>query len=456
MPMTWGIWRTRILLPDESAQWSAEQRRAVLLHELAHVRRRDCLTQLIAQLGCAIYWFNPLVWLAWRRMQIERERACDDLVLTAGEKASAYARHLLDSAAAMPSLPVVSAAALAMARASTLEARLRAILDLKRNRRAMTMRVAAATALLLAAALVPVAALRAQQQAPPAPADSNLTMEERLRLRRQQDNAAAPAEASGTMTPQEQTRQQRAQSNEASPTSAPANPNLTVEERLRQRRLQGGSALPVASGARGGQRMGGLMVPPEMGEGPTSAVDATIYDLRLPADQIGRLDVDALNRVAGSAADFEKALAALGAAQPLYRARQSVRLSGDSISIGQTMPYVRATNTNSAGQPINSVGYTQTGVIFNLGGTVGASGDIQLAMNINISSMVDSTAPLAGNVNAQAFRSATLSYNGTVSPGRPFVIVSVDAGAGETDGKATARIARVTMVAPQSSAAAGQ
>jgi beta-lactamase regulating signal transducer with metallopeptidase domain len=454
MPMTWGIWRTRILLPDESADWPAEQRRAVLLHELAHVRRRDCLTQFIAQLGCAIYWFNPLVWLAWRRMQIDRERACDDLVLSAGEKASAYARHLLDSAAAMPSLPVISAAALAMARASTLEERLRAILDLKRNRRAITLRLATATALLVALALIPVAALRAQQQqAPPAPApaDANLTVEERMRLRRQGD-VGTPADASGTMTLEQQMRQRR----QTNATTAPADANLTVEERMRQRRLEGGGALPVASGARGGQRIGGSMLRPEPGEGPTSPMDATIYDLRLPADQIGRLDVEALNRVAGSAVEFEKALAALGTAQPLYRARQSVRLSGDSISIGQTMPYVRATNTNTAGQQLNSVAYSQTGAIFNLGGTVGASGDIDLAINIQVSSMGDSSAALSGNVNAPAFRSTTLSYRGTVSPGKPFVIISVDSSAVETDGKATARIARVTMGAPQKGAAVGQ
>src|SRR4029077_13029222 len=110
MPMTWGLWRTRLLLPEQSNSWPTEQRRAVLLHELSHVRRCDCLTQFLAQIGCALYWFNPLVWIAWRRMQVERERACDDLVLNAGAKASSYAQHLLRSASSMATQRFIGAA----------------------------------------------------------------------------------------------------------------------------------------------------------------------------------------------------------------------------------------------------------------------------------------------------------------------------------------------------------
>lgn len=77
-PLTWGLFRPLVVLPQEAAtEWSDERRRAALLHELAHVRRFDTLTQLLAELACAVHWMNPLAWHAARRMRHERERACD-------------------------------------------------------------------------------------------------------------------------------------------------------------------------------------------------------------------------------------------------------------------------------------------------------------------------------------------------------------------------------------------
>ncbi len=168
MPMIWGLWHIHVLLPAEAADWSAEQCRVVLLHELAHARRFDCQTQTVAQLACALFWFNPLVWLARWRMQIDREQACDDLVLASGTRASAYAEQLVRIAAQMPT-PHYSAAAIAMARPSTLESRVRAILDPTRNRR----RLAAGAAILLIVAVgtcaVALAALRAEVRPDPPP-----------------------------------------------------------------------------------------------------------------------------------------------------------------------------------------------------------------------------------------------------------------------------------------------
>ncbi len=133
MPVTWGSWRAIILLPAEADQWSPERRRVVLLHELAHVKRWDCLSQLLARLTCALYWFNPLVWVAARAMCLERERACDDLVLTGGWKPSDYAAHLLEIARRFRRIPQV--AAIAMARSSHLEERIAAIVDISRASR---------------------------------------------------------------------------------------------------------------------------------------------------------------------------------------------------------------------------------------------------------------------------------------------------------------------------------
>lgn len=173
MPMTWGVWKTRLLLPAESMTWPVDQRRAVLLHELAHARRWDCLTQLVTQFACAVYWFHPLIWLGWHCMQTERERACDDLVLSTGAKASAYAEQLLHIASDMPTLRF-SAAAIAMARPSSLEGRLLAILDVTRNRCAITWSMAVLAALLLGGLAVSLAIVQAESIGPDAPANQPL------------------------------------------------------------------------------------------------------------------------------------------------------------------------------------------------------------------------------------------------------------------------------------------
>ena len=132
MPMAWGIFRPSVLMPADADAWPDDRLRIVLLHELAHVKRRDCLTHLFAQVACAAYWFNPLAWMAVRRLRAERERACDDLVLAAGTRGSDYANQLLEIARVMQGgrFPgVLAGASLAMAHRSQLEGRLIAILD---------------------------------------------------------------------------------------------------------------------------------------------------------------------------------------------------------------------------------------------------------------------------------------------------------------------------------------
>ncbi|MGA2253891.1 MAG: M56 family metallopeptidase [Thermoguttaceae bacterium] len=164
MPMTWGIVGPVVLLPAKTHTWPVERRRVVLSHELAHVKRRDCLAQLIAQTVRAVYWFNPLVWLAWRRMLAESEQACDDLVLTQGSKASDYAEHLLTVASGSKADTLLSPAAIAMARSSQLQMRLLAILDERRNRRKVTRIALAAALLVVIGVVVPLSALRAVEE----------------------------------------------------------------------------------------------------------------------------------------------------------------------------------------------------------------------------------------------------------------------------------------------------
>jgi len=145
-PMACGLLHSRILLPTEAAEWPSERLRAVLLHELAHLARRDCPSQLLAELCLALRWFDPLAWFAMRRLTAERERACDDRVLRAGTAAEDYADCLIDVARGRGTSGPRPLLAVPMARGSQLEGRLLAILD-ERRRRGPTSRRAKATAL---------------------------------------------------------------------------------------------------------------------------------------------------------------------------------------------------------------------------------------------------------------------------------------------------------------------
>ncbi|MCL2646664.1 MAG: ankyrin repeat domain-containing protein [Phycisphaerales bacterium] len=137
MPVTFGVLRPVILLPATAESWGEDRRRTVLLHELSHVKRWDTLVQLLSQIACAVYWFHPLAWYAASRLSVERERACDDLVLRSGTEPSAYASELLSIAESHHAVRG-GGGGLAMARPSTLEGRLKAVLDPSRNRRGIT------------------------------------------------------------------------------------------------------------------------------------------------------------------------------------------------------------------------------------------------------------------------------------------------------------------------------
>ena len=138
MPMTWGILKPTILLPSRAHRWSSNRLRIVLMHELAHFRRRDCLTQLLAQIARAVYWFNPLTWLAARQLRTLQERACDDLVLNHGFHAADYAQHVLALSAGYRSPAYAVGLASAVARPSKLETRVLSILDPCQNRRPLS------------------------------------------------------------------------------------------------------------------------------------------------------------------------------------------------------------------------------------------------------------------------------------------------------------------------------
>jgi beta-lactamase regulating signal transducer with metallopeptidase domain/HEAT repeat protein len=128
MPFACGLFTPTIVLPAECDGWSLDRRRAVLLHELAHVRRHDLVGHTMGRLACAVYWFHPLVWTAAKKLRSESERACDDLALSCGARATDYAEHLLDIVTSVRR-DATPSVALAMARRKEFEGRMLAILD---------------------------------------------------------------------------------------------------------------------------------------------------------------------------------------------------------------------------------------------------------------------------------------------------------------------------------------
>lgn len=126
-PAVTGVFTPVVLLPRDADTWTDERRELVLAHELAHVARRDCLASVIAQIAVAMHWFDPLAWIAARRLRIERELAADDRVLDSGATPSSYAEHLLALATAHGD-HAVPAGALAMAEPAQVSVRIRALL----------------------------------------------------------------------------------------------------------------------------------------------------------------------------------------------------------------------------------------------------------------------------------------------------------------------------------------
>ncbi len=164
-PMTCGVFRPRIVLPREAPGWDAEDLKRAIVHELEHIRRRDWLMLCIARLVCALYWFHPLVWISWRQLRLEAERACDDAVLRVA-RPEVYADQLVTLAERIASGRVEST--LAMANRGDLRARVSALLDDRQPRgRAGSLWIAtvSAVALFVLAMVAPLRAVPVAQVA---------------------------------------------------------------------------------------------------------------------------------------------------------------------------------------------------------------------------------------------------------------------------------------------------
>jgi beta-lactamase regulating signal transducer with metallopeptidase domain len=137
--LTWGWMRPVVLLPSDYANWPLERLEAVLLHELAHVRRSDSLSQMLALCVCALYWWHPAAWLCASAMRAAAEGAADDAVLCAGVKPSDYAAELLQFAAQLgPQITSFARVGVSIIIHSKIEARIKSIVDPSIRRRGVT------------------------------------------------------------------------------------------------------------------------------------------------------------------------------------------------------------------------------------------------------------------------------------------------------------------------------
>jgi hypothetical protein len=172
-PLTCGFWHPAILLPCDAREWCQAELRCALIHELEHVRRGDWAVQLMARAICSFYWFHPLVWIAWRRLCLEAERACDDAVIQNQERTD-YAEQLVSLARRMSKAQ--THAVLGMANRSDLSTRVSAVLDSRQRRgRAGGLVVASAVigAALVVLAIAPVEAVAQSSGTPQSRVSSN-------------------------------------------------------------------------------------------------------------------------------------------------------------------------------------------------------------------------------------------------------------------------------------------
>ena len=197
-PMTFGVVRPVIVLPGNAVEWSTTHLRSALLHELGHICRGDCLTQMLVHLACILNWFNPLVWILARKIHIEREQACDDFVLRNGIRASDYAEQLIGLVSQNQHYFGPVSALISMADHSGFAQRLKAILNAPQARPPLGRQTIHSIVLTFAAITLLLSTANfsfsqsAKEQAPPAPPQETLNCS--TPLKPDDSNLAAPAQ----------------------------------------------------------------------------------------------------------------------------------------------------------------------------------------------------------------------------------------------------------------------
>jgi beta-lactamase regulating signal transducer with metallopeptidase domain len=167
IPFTFGLLRPVILLPVSSTTWPSSRQRSALIHELAHVGRRDVLIQSLAYAVCLLFWFIPLLWMAYTAMLREAETCCDQQVINRGIRGPEYARDIVDLARKCEGRILLPCISNTIGRKSMLKDRIKKVLHLKPGNFPFGVRGAARVVLAIClCCLVPILAITAQTKQP--------------------------------------------------------------------------------------------------------------------------------------------------------------------------------------------------------------------------------------------------------------------------------------------------
>ena len=123
-PFTFRVFKPIIVIPEEMVSWSKNEIKPVLLHEIHHIKRRDYLTQTMAALICAVFWFVPAVWIALKQLYAEQENSCDEGVIQNGINPRHYVRQMVRLACSMVSTTVNPGLSMVTGRRKTFERRI--------------------------------------------------------------------------------------------------------------------------------------------------------------------------------------------------------------------------------------------------------------------------------------------------------------------------------------------
>jgi beta-lactamase regulating signal transducer with metallopeptidase domain len=158
VPMAVGFFKPAVILPEWALnELSPAELAAVLLHEFAHLRRWDDWSNFFQKILRALFFFHPAMWWLDRRLALDREIACDDIVLAATNNAHAYASCLVDVAEKSLLRRSLALAQAAVHRVQHMSLRISQIMDSTRPRATRVSRIAlAAVAALAGACLVGV------------------------------------------------------------------------------------------------------------------------------------------------------------------------------------------------------------------------------------------------------------------------------------------------------------